>query len=305
MIDKYIQRAIAIHGDTYDYSEATVSKGKITYRCASHGVITQDVNKHTVRGSGCRRCYLESMKGRVLEKNKDAIKVLAAERGSRYDYSLSVYRSAKSPIDIKCGIHGVFSQRYDHHRGGANCPSCANLVRSESLLMNKDEFVSRSIAIHGSNYSYDDVLSVKRRGKVSITCNGCKSTFKQRVDLHLNGHGCPTCNTGEVIGFKKSEFIGLANLKNNGDAIFYILKCRKDAEVFYKVGITTNSINVRYNSSKMPYDYDVIMEVKTAAKDAWEMEKEYIRKNSDTHYTPLIPFSGCAKECFSELVGIT
>ena len=299
----WIELAKEVHGDNYDYSNATVKNSKITYLCKKHGVITQSVSQHVRNRSKCRECWVDGLNGKLRLSNQSAIKMLRDKHGGRYDYTLVEYRGNKKPVKIICASHGLFEQRFDHHRDGAHCQECANEVRSQHLLHSVKDFVNQSITVHGNKYSYHDVVSIQRKTKVSIFCNECESTFKQRVDIHLNGHGCPSCNTGEVIGFKKSEFVELARIKNNGNAIFYIIKCYKDEEVFYKVGITTNSINVRYKGSKMPYGYDIIKEIKAEANKVWELEKECIRKNTKNHYTPLMPFNGYAKECFSKLVG--
>lgn len=304
-MNDWVALAKEVHGDKYDYTNSTFTNGKMTYVCRNHGLVTQPIHAHVRKGSQCKGCWAEGLNGKLRIDNKKAIDMLIAKHGDRYDYSLVKYSGNKGLVKIKCPLHGIFEQRFDHHRGGSHCQDCANTVRSEQLSHSAQEFISQSVGVHGDKYSYHGVIDVKRKTKVSIFCKECDSTFKQRVDTHLSGHGCPICNAGEVIGFKKSEFIELANIKNGGNAIFYILKCHKGSEVFYKVGITTNTVDVRYRSNKMPYSYDTIKEVEANAKDVWDLEKEHIKENSDNHYTPLMPFGGHAKECFSKLVGIT
>jgi len=55
-----------------------------------------------------------------------------------------------------------------------------------------DEFVRRSIAVHGSKYSYDHVLYKEANSKVLITCPK-HGDFSQRASTHLTGQGCPKC----------------------------------------------------------------------------------------------------------------
>lgn len=49
----------------------------------------------------------------------------AKERhGDRYDYSKSVYKTAKDKLEIICRLHGSFYQPAYEHSKGRNCPAC-------------------------------------------------------------------------------------------------------------------------------------------------------------------------------------
>lgn len=226
---------------------------------------------------------------------------LVEKYGDRYDYSISKYEANKRKIKILCPEHGVFEQRYDHHYSGSGCQACANKMRSLALLTTYDEFVARANAKHGDKYNYYPSTKMSRRKKITIRCNSCNNDFEQRADLHLNGHGCYDCNRGEVIGFKKSEFINLATKNNGGLAMFYIIRCFNDSESFYKIGITTKTLKQRFTTGKMPYDYELIDSVKDTAEKVWRMEKDWLERNKENQYSPLIDFKGSIKECFISL----
>lgn len=55
--EQFIDRAMKIHGDYYDYSlvEYTGSMNKVTIICPKHGGFTQLANNH-LQGHGCRKC---------------------------------------------------------------------------------------------------------------------------------------------------------------------------------------------------------------------------------------------------------
>lgn len=55
--DEFIAKATAVHGATYDYSQATyrTAAAKINVICRKHGVFTQTPNKH-LSGQGCPEC---------------------------------------------------------------------------------------------------------------------------------------------------------------------------------------------------------------------------------------------------------
>ena len=71
--------------------------------------------------------------------------------------------------------------------------------------MDKNEFVKKSIEKHGDKYDYSLVNFFKVKEKVDIICkkHGC---FKQSVDNHLRGHGCPKC-AHEKLSYDTTVFI--------------------------------------------------------------------------------------------------
>lgn len=56
-VDEFLRRARDAHGDSYDYSQVTLTnlKDKVEILCSTHGEFTQQANAH-LRGSGCPSC---------------------------------------------------------------------------------------------------------------------------------------------------------------------------------------------------------------------------------------------------------
>lgn len=59
--EAWIARALAVHGDLYDYSQTVYvnQRTDVTIICKKHGAFTQKADSH-IRGCGCRLCGLES-----------------------------------------------------------------------------------------------------------------------------------------------------------------------------------------------------------------------------------------------------
>lgn len=57
--DKFIEAAIAMHGDRYDYSKVVYAgnKRRVEVICKRHGSFFVKPNSHTSAGTGCRLCY--------------------------------------------------------------------------------------------------------------------------------------------------------------------------------------------------------------------------------------------------------
>lgn len=72
-----------------------------------------------------------------------------------------------------------------------------------------EEFKRRCIKIHGTKYTYDDVVYVNNRTPVQLFCTVHNGTFTSSPESLFKGHGCSTCagcktsNTEEFI--KKCE----------------------------------------------------------------------------------------------------
>ena len=59
-----------------------------------------------------------------------------------------------------------------------------------------DEFVRRSILIHGSKYDYSLAKNEYKNlnSKITLICNNCNNKFIQKAQKHCLGHGCKQCN---------------------------------------------------------------------------------------------------------------
>lgn len=125
--EEFIERAKACHSIQYDYSKVEL-KGLHSYVriiCPLHGEFKQKASTH-LRGHDCRKCgYIQNSIKRTkpLEKFiEDAVRV----HGDKYDYSLTVYVSAKQKVAIRCKKHNyVFLQKPNAHLNGNGCPLCS------------------------------------------------------------------------------------------------------------------------------------------------------------------------------------
>lgn len=119
----FVNEAIAIHGDKYDYSNSIYTKysDKITIRCKKHDfVFKQLYASHITRKAGCPLCA-----GKTRKTTEKFIEEAQSVHGDRYDYGDTVYQSYMQPLQITCKVHGAFFQSPNNHiRGATNCPKC-------------------------------------------------------------------------------------------------------------------------------------------------------------------------------------
>jgi len=112
--------------------------------------------------------------------------------GDKYDYSKVNYVNANTNVCIVCKTHGEFMQLPFTHIKGSGCPLCANEKVSKDYTLSKDEFVRRSISIHGDKYDYSLVNYKSASDKVKIICP-IHGVFEKSPHNHWKGQGCPAC----------------------------------------------------------------------------------------------------------------
>lgn len=102
----------------------------------------------------------------------------------------------------------------------------------------------------------------------------------------LAGRGCVECNQGSLM---------------DQGAMIYIIRCYDEHEEFYKIGITTKSMDVRFpDRSRLPYDYDVLTLQNGDRKKLYRFESLLLRLLRKYRYQPKKRFNG-QTECFSNI----
>jgi hypothetical protein len=184
----FINNAISVHGDRYDYGLVNYinNKSKIIIICPIHGEFLQTPNKH-MRGRGCITC------GGRNTMNTDKFIIQSNNiHNNKYDYTASVYKNPKNKLIIMCALHGIFHQMPYAHMSGRGCPVCA-LSLPHSTQLSTDEFINRSLEIHGDRYDYTLSNYIRKKLPLIIICEH-HGQFLQKPDVHLMGCGCPKCS---------------------------------------------------------------------------------------------------------------
>src|SRR5574343_427611 len=116
---QFIEKAIKVHGDKYDYSKAEYINNytKVVIICQDHGEFSQTPKNH-LKGQGCKKC---------VSKNKttqDIIAEFTEIHGDKYNYSSVKYKKTNIPVKIICSKHGEFKQIPNNHLKGQGCYDC-------------------------------------------------------------------------------------------------------------------------------------------------------------------------------------
>jgi hypothetical protein len=182
--DEFIERAKAVHGDTYDYSKVHYvdMHTNVEIICRKHGSFFQLPCNH-VRGWGCGIC------NKVEKRRLDVDEFIArsnAVHNNKYDYSKVQYTNTKTKVEIICPKHGSFMQKPEKHMIGAGCPKCRS-----NYADTKESFIEKARLVHGDLYDYSNINYVNSQTKICIMDKEY-GEFWQTPNAHLNGEGHPS-----------------------------------------------------------------------------------------------------------------
>ncbi len=285
--DQFIAKAMAVHGDRYDYSKVRYveARSKVTIFCRDHGFFEQLPDSH-IRGSGCDDC------GRLVgteARRKTTDQFIAnakAVHGDCYDYSLVEYVDNVTKVLIICRDHGTFEQSPSAHLNGSGCYECGKLSSAEAKRKTADQFITNAKAVHGDRYDYSLVEYLAAIKTVTIICPD-HDAFEQTGDSHLSGTGCPDCAES---GFNPSE----------PGILYYVAVTTDDGDTRYKIGITNLTVKRRFPAA----DLARIRIVKTwqfaVGRVAEEREAEILYQYAgDRYYGPDILVGAGNTELFT------
>ena len=127
-----VQKFKDVHKDLYDYSKVVYKNidTKVILGCKIHGEFKITPKCVIQQYQGCRKCGYESNADAKRTTLDEFIIKSTNVHGTKYDYSLSVYKNNHTKVDIICPEHGLFSQTPDAHiNQHQGCPQCGNLLK--------------------------------------------------------------------------------------------------------------------------------------------------------------------------------
>lgn len=189
----FIDRAIMIHGNKYDYSKAEYinANTKICIICLEHGEFLQTPSKH-LRGRGCKKCAFNKISNEKRKTTEQFIEEAAQIHGDKYDYSKTEYVGKDNKVCIICPTHGEFWQNAKNHLKGIGCQKCNNKV------IDTESFIEKARKVHGNKYDYSKAEYKNAKSDICIICP-THGEFWQNSHSHLNGSGCQQCGRNSQI----------------------------------------------------------------------------------------------------------
>lgn len=188
--ENFIEQSKTIHGDIFDYSKVIYKQTNdyVTLICKVCGYeFFQTPHNHIAGKSGCPNCAgkVKINKEIFLEKSNKK------HKEGKYSYDeIEEVNGCEDKVQIYCNTCNKFFTQtaYEHYKLGSGCPNCGGTKK-----LTKEEFIEKSIAIHGNKYDYHKVEYINNRTHVDIICPD-HGIFPQLPNNHLLGAGCPNCS---------------------------------------------------------------------------------------------------------------
>ncbi len=201
---QFIEKAIKIHGDKYDYSKVIYddTNTKVCIICPIHGEFWQRPYSH-LQGNGCPKCANKLTTEKFIEKVKSKF-------GDAYSFEKTIYVDSATKLVLTCKQHGDFTVLPSQLFNGRHCPKCR---RTEYLLRKTKEWKKQFIEKHGEKFDYSligDIIEYNNV-KLPIICKKHNHLFYQDVIHHLiNEYCCPLCQkecVSSLMSYDSEQFI--------------------------------------------------------------------------------------------------
>lgn len=219
---------------------------------------------------------------RPQQTKEQFVSKVIVKYGDAYDVSGSDYRGFKIPVDVVCKRHGTFSITPQKLLNKTACPACGVEGRSLKQALTVEDFVTKSVELHGDRYDYSLVEYQNNRSQVNIVCRE-HGVFNQKAMNHLNGRGCKKCAPS---GYNQSK-----------KGYLYVL----EGDGVVKVGITNQQPKRRARRVEL----DSGRTFSTVASWAWDdgsvalkIETEVLSEFRSKYTQPDDKFDG-STECFT------
>jgi len=162
---------------------------------------------------------------------------------------------------------------------------------------NPKEFLMNKIITHRKNYTETDFSKIdigKAKDNLLFICKKHNFEYLQRLDHYLNNHqGCSRCSDN-ILFYNEKSVLEKENIK----CTFYIINLQKENENFYKIGITTKTVEKRIKEIERVYKVLVIHTELSNLKESYLLEQDLLKEFSQYKVEPLHYFGGHT-ECLS------
>lgn len=195
--EDFIKKAIAVHGEKYDYSkvEYVNNKTKVCIICPTHGEFWQTPDKHINSKQGCPKCRGFN---RTTDEFIEAVKQIHKDK---FTFEKTIYKGSHTKVCITCKKHGDFMITPHMLLRGIGCPKCGRERIGEAHSDTQETFMKK-VEEKGLLGLYDFSAVEYERSNVPIKLY-CKEKdkygrehgwFEITPNGLLMGHRCPKCS---------------------------------------------------------------------------------------------------------------
>lgn len=221
-----------------------------------------------------------------------------------YDFSESDFKGVNKPFTLRCSIHNkeIVLKKAELLKTNKNnkCEECeAEFIE----FYQTEKFIVKANRLFNSKFNYSKVEDYRYKEHVTIICP-IHGEFTQVPNVHLRSvSGCTKCGedlAASLGGYSRSAYI---NKTKSDTSNVYVIKLTGNNESFYKIGITSYTVDERFKQGYLPEEYSIEIKYIFSELDkgiAYDFEKLLHKNNKLNKYNPLIKFAGYT-ECFRQV----
>ena len=276
-------------------------KQRIISKCALHGNL--DLSLESLLKNGCGKCSREFRHKKEYEdKLPKILEIFKAVHGEKYDYSLiQVYEGIDSKVPIICKKHGLFHPTAYNHLQGYNCRKCsADVMVSKTQFCRQEEFVKR--LKESGRYEKIEILEdyINHSTPIKYRCLKCYSVYKRTPNklLQLNRNYCTHGVISSYVRQDKEYFEANMEALSNKRGTIYVIEVFDNEEKFIKVGNTSSDTEKRFSGDKLPYNYNILLEMEDTLYNCFMLEQYVLDLYKKDRYFPSKKFGGYT-ECLN------
>ncbi len=194
--ERFLQKARAKYGDTYDYSlvDYETKDKTVNIICKVHGVFpitprTFLFGSHYRPPHGCPKC--DGIQEQKKITQEDFLQTVREKHGEKWDLSTVQYRNKHQILGLSCpDCNESFNTTPEKLMDGLGCPRC------EGRIKDLRYYVEEAKKVHGDKYDYSECyLTYEKKHQVlnNIRCK-VHGVFSSRTTVHINMKcKCPKC----------------------------------------------------------------------------------------------------------------
>lgn len=255
----------------YDYSKVEYinANTKILVVCTKHGEFTT-IPSAILNGIQCKECA--TIQRGLTHRNtfQEFLEKANKVHNNAYTYIEDSYTKTSDKVEVICKYHGHYKVNVGSHLAGVKCPECAKIQRGLKRRVSFEDFEKQASERYNNKFTYikESYVSLSRHMDIICPKHG---KFTTRPQKHLKGtYGCEGCarEMTKLSWFDKPTTL-------------YYIKIQKSGKDYYKIGITTKSVERRFkhfNKNKDIQIETIATALFESGKDPFRIEQEILKE---------------------------
>ena len=292
---KEVNPTLKVYEDTFINKQS-----KITIECETHGVMEIEAMALERNKLGCPKCGT----GNMVKTNTTTFEELEQKAFNKFGKTIKLYKNTyvnfTTKMTCECHIHGKFKVEPTLliNKSKVGCPKCARLEGGKKRGVPYETFLKKANKKFKGKFTY---LEDTYKGSTSKMITVCPQhgTFEIIPSYHIRRmYGCKKCAIENSPSYKPTY-----KPYYDKPTTLYYIKLIKDNEEYFKLGITTTTLDKRFN--RLPSEgltYEILL-TKTFEKGrkAYFLEQRLLHQyNMNKIDFILLPKSGGNSEIFNQ-----